>query len=238
MKILSIIPARGGSKEIPKKNLIRVGGKPLLYHTVSASLNSQIDRTIVTTDDNDIAKYAKKIGAEVIIRPKKLANNMIPIEPAMDHVLKQLGKEGYIPDNIVLLQNTSPLRNSIHINEALSMFINKRFDSVFSGFLSHYLLWQLKNNRSFPINYNPLKRPNRQIMKTHVIENGALYITKYSLFQKTKCRISGKIGIYLMPEDLSIQIDSISDIFMAEQIMKKNRGKINIHLLSNKQFKY
>jgi len=225
MKTLSIIPARGGSKGIPLKNLVLLNGKPLLYYTVTASLKSKIDRTIVTTDDDKIAKYAKKIGAEVIIRPKNLSNNVIQIEPAMEHVLKQLEKERYIPDNVVLLQNTSPLRNNFHIDKALNLLKNQKFDSVFSGFQSHYLLWKRKNNTVFPINYSPQKRPNRQNMKTYVIENGAIYITKNQLFQKTKCRISGKIGAYLMPEELSIQIDRMYDVIMAEEIMSRY-GKI------------
>lgn len=225
MKTISIIPARGGSKGILLKNLVPLNGKPLLFYTTTASLNSKINRTIITTDNDDIAKYAKKIGAEVIIRPQNLANDVIQIEPAMEHVLQQLEREGYIPDNVVLLQNTTPLRNSTHIDETLNMFKTKKLDSIFSGFLSHYLLWQLKNGRSVPINYDPLKRPNRQNMKTYVIENGAIYITKNKLFQKTKCRISGKIGVYLMPEKLSIQIDQMTDIVVAEEIMNKY-GKI------------
>lgn len=221
MKTLSIIPARGGSKGIPLKNLVSLRRQPLLYYTVNASINSKINRTIVTTDDERIANYAKKFGVDVIMRPKHLASDTAQIEPSMMHVLDALEEnEGYVPDTVVLLQNTSPLRTSDHIDQALHLFKTKRFDSVFSGFLSHYLLWTLSNHKGTPINYDPKKRPNRQDMKNNVIENGAIYITKNSLFKKTKCRISGKIGIHIMPEEYSIQIDQKSDLMIAEQILK------------------
>jgi CMP-N,N'-diacetyllegionaminic acid synthase len=225
LKILSIIPARGGSKGIPLKNLIRLRGKSLLYYTVSASINSKINRTIVTTDDKKIASYAKKYGADVIMRPKSLASDSSQIEPAMIHVLDILKKnEGYVPDIIILLQNTSPLRTSKHIDRAIHLLKTKKSDSVFSGFLSHYLFWKLFQNKYIPINYDPKKRPNRQNMKNFVIENGAIFITKYLSFQKSKCRISGNIDVYIMPEESSIQIDRKSDLFMAEQILKGDKS--------------
>ena len=226
MKILSIIPARGGSKGIPLKNLVLLNKKPLLSYTVHASMNSKINRTIVSTDDKRIASYARKYGAEVINRPKKLSSDRVSIEPTIEHVLDFLyQKERYEPEILILLQNTSPLRTSSHINEAIDMFRNGKFDSVLSGFTSHYFFW--KKNKSFvvPVNYELSKRPNRQNMKNQFIENGAIYITKYPLFKKTLCRIAGKIGFYEMPEELSIQIDNEYDLLFTEQLMK-NIGKL------------
>jgi len=222
MEILSIIPARGGSKGITMKNLTSLKKKPLLYYTVSASLNSKfITRTIVSTDSNKIDVKARKMGAEVIKRPKKISNDKAAIEPAMLHVLKKLKeKENYEPTLIVLLQNTSPLRNSNHIDGAINLLKKKKYDSVFSGFRSHHYLWKTKGQNVFPVNYDPMKRLNRQQMTTEFIENGAIYITKNQNFKKTCCRISGKIGLYLMPEELSIQIDSKTDLTIAEHIMK------------------
>jgi CMP-N,N'-diacetyllegionaminic acid synthase len=226
LEILSIIPARGGSKGIPQKNLVRLGGRPLLYYTVKASLDSIVNRTIVTTDNEKIADYAERCGSQVITRPKKLANDKISIEPAIKHVLDKLNEtEGYIPDVIVLLQNTSPLRTSKHINDALDLFKKNNFDSVLSGYISHSLLWKKKDRFAVPLNYNPLKRPNRQQMKNQFIENGAIYVTKYNLFKKTNCRISGKIGLFEMPQELSLQIDSLSDLSNAEQVLKWRGSK-------------
>lgn len=223
MKIVSIIPARGGSRDIPMKNLIFLNKKPLLYYTVNSSLNSSlINRTVVSTDDDKIANEARRIGAEVIKRPKKLSTSRIAIEPTIKYTLDLLKKrEAYVPDVVVLLQNTSPLRTSKHIDNALKLFKKCNYDSVLSGFISHNLFWKILDRKALPINYNPLKRPNRQQMKNQFIENGAIYITKFLSFKKSNCRISGKIGFYEMPEELSIQIDSKYDLLYAEQVLKK-----------------
>ena len=118
MEILSIIPARGGSKGIPLKNIIKINKKPLLYYTINASLKSKlVTRTIVSTDHEKISKIAKSLGAEVIKRPKKLANDHIALEPSISQILDHLKKtENYKPDIILILQNTSPLRNSKHVD--------------------------------------------------------------------------------------------------------------------------
>ena len=224
MEVLSVIPARGGSKGIPMKNLVILNKKPLLYYTIKASLNSVINRTVVSTDNKKIASKAKQFGAEVVYRPKNLSNDTIQIEPIIAHTLDYLKeKEGYVPDIVILLQNTSPLRTSTHINEALSLFKRGRYDSVFSGFNSHYLLWKRSENTTLPVNYNPFKRPNRQEMKGQFIENGAIYITKYQFFKKNNCRMSGKIGVYEMPQKFSVQIDTRDDLMFAEMILRRVR---------------
>jgi N-acylneuraminate cytidylyltransferase len=226
LKILSIIPARGGSKGIPLKNLVSLRKKPLIYHTIKASLNSKITRTIVSTDNLKISKAATKFGAEVIIRPKKLASDKSQIEPVMKFILDTLNKkENYIPDLVILLQNTSPLRTSKHIDKAIEFFNKNNFDSVLSGFISHSLMWNVNNKIGKPINYNPLLRQNRQDMKNQFIENGAIYITKNKLFNKTNCRVSGKIGMFKMSEENSLQIDSKYDVLFAEQILKMRNRK-------------
>jgi len=223
MKIISIIPARGGSKEIPMKNLALICKKPLLQYSVNASLKSyHIDRTIVSTDNIKIEKLAKKLGADVIRRPKKISGGKSKIEATISHVLENLEKNNdYIPDIIILLQNTSPLRTTDHIDAAIKFFKQSNYDSVLSGFLSHYFLWIKKGKEVMPENYFPQKRPNREQMKKEFIENGAIYITKYSSFKKTNCRISGKIGLFEMPQELSYEVDSKNDLFIIEQILKR-----------------
>ena len=130
MEILSIIPARGGSKGIPLKNIIKINKKPLLYYTINASLKSKlVTRTIVSTDHEKISKIAKSLGAEVIKRPKKLANDHIALEPSISQILDHLKKtENYKPDIILILQNTSPLRNSKHVDEALTLLKKRNYD--------------------------------------------------------------------------------------------------------------
>ena len=225
MKILSIIPARGGSKGIKKKNLVRINKQPLLYYSIKSSLLSKkINKTVVSTDNKEIADYAKKMGVEIIKRPKKLSSDRAQLEPVIEHVLSVLNKnEKYIPNLIILLQNTSPLRRSSDIDGAIRLLISKKFDSVLSGFVSHRLFWKKEKKIVRPMNYNPKERPRRQEMSKQFIENGAIFITKSSFFKKNKCRISGKIGMFTMPEELSIEIDNEFELALAETILKRKK---------------
>ena len=124
MEIMAIIPARGGSKGIPLKNLKLLNGKPLIEYSINESLKSKfITRTIVSSDHIKILKKAEKLGAEIIKRPKNLSNDSSPLEPVIEHCLNYLkSKENYVPDIIILLQNTSPLRTKKHIDDPLSNF--------------------------------------------------------------------------------------------------------------------
>jgi len=225
MNVLGVIPARGGSKGIPLKNLTPLNGKPLLYYTVKASMDSEIiNRTVVSTDNSLISKVATQLGADVILRPKRLSNDTVTLEPVIFHILNTLQKkEDYLPDVIVLLQNTSPLRTATHIDEALNKLKNEKLDSILSVCETHSFVWKIQNKTIKPLNYNPLKRPNRQDMEKFFQENGAIYATKYSSFINSSCRISGRIGFYKMPVELSYQIDTPHDLFLIEQLMKKNK---------------
>lgn len=223
MEILSIIPARGGSKGIPLKNIVKINKKPLLYYTVNASLKSKlVTRTIVSTDNEKISKVAKSLGAEVIKRPKKLANDTIGLEPAIHHVLTHLkNSENYQPDIILILQNTSPLRNSTHIDDALSLLKRKKYDSILSGFSYYTFLWKKQNDDTVkPQSYNPNKRPNHQKMDEQLYENGAFFATTLTAFKNSNCRISGRIGFYKMPIELSYNIDTLDDLKDVKRIMK------------------
>lgn len=214
MKVLSIIPARGGSKAIPLKNLVRINRRPLLYYTVTASLRSKfVTRTIVSTDHPKIARVARSLGAEVVKRPKEIAGDTSPVELALEHVVNHLKEtENYIPDIVMLLQNTSPLRNSKHIDEALKLMKRENYDSIISGFSTHIFIWKKSKKWIKPVNYNPLRRPNRQKLPEQFFENGAIFATKYKNFIKSHCRISGKIGFYRMPLEFSYNIDTLEDL--------------------------
>ena len=225
MNILSIIPARGGSKGIRSKNLKIINQKPLLDYSVIASLQSKwINKTIVSTDDHKILRRAKKLGAEVIERPKKISTDSASIELAIEHCLKYIKKnDNYVPEIIVLLQNTSPLRTSNHIDSALTSFFKNKYDSLLSGYNSHHFIWKRNNKTITPVNYNPKKRPNRQKFNNQFIENGAIYITKYELFKTSKCRISGRVGLYEMPQELSLDIDTKNDLSKVRKFMKNKK---------------
>ena len=126
MKIITIIPARGGSKSIPKKNLVSFLGEPLIAKSIQQSLNAKsINRTIVSTDDFEISQIAEKYGAEIIKRPDSISGDVATSESALKHVLDTLEKtEIYVPDLVVLLQATSPLRKDNDIDNAVDKFID------------------------------------------------------------------------------------------------------------------
>ena len=222
MKVLSIIPARGGSKGIPLKNLVMLNQKPLLYYTVTASLKSKIiNKTVVSTDNKKIGKVALKLGAEVVYRPKKLATDTTALEPVIEHVLNYLNRhQNYTPDIIVILQNTSPLRTAKHIDEALTLMRKQNYDSILSGFSIHTFLWKKSKKTIIPLDYNPKKRPNRQNIHEQLFENGAIFATKTRCFTKNNCRISGKIGFYKMPLENSYNVDSYDDLRSIKKFFK------------------
>jgi CMP-N-acetylneuraminic acid synthetase len=134
MRVLAIIPARGGSKGIPNKNIINLHDKPLIRYTIDSATNSKfIDRTIVSTDSEKIAEIAKQLGAEIpFLRPDDLATDTTPAYPVIEHAIKSLEQEGFVPDLVIFLQPTSPLRTSEHIDQALALSKENNFSDVVS----------------------------------------------------------------------------------------------------------
>ncbi|KAF5431160.1 N-acylneuraminate cytidylyltransferase [Candidatus Methanophagaceae archaeon] len=225
-KIIAIIPARGGSKGIPRKNVRLIAGKPLIAYSIEAALNSKyIEKAVVSTEDGEIAKISKKYGAEVIERPMELATDTAPTEPVLEHVVKWLQEqEGYKPDIVVLLQPTSPFRTSEHIDEALDIFLNDDCDSLLSVCPSSAFVWKMGAAGAYPINYDFKNRPRRQDKEHEYQENGAIYITTYNSLMENHNRLGGKIGLYIMPEVYSVEIDTEFDFYLCEQIIN-SRGE-------------
>lgn len=228
-RLISIIPARGGSKGIPKKNVIPLNGIPLICYTIKASINSKhLNRTIVSTDDDEIAAIAVEHGAELFMRPAELARDDTPTEPVLEDVLSALKeKEGYSPEYVCLLQPTSPLRVSVDIDNAFAQIIEEGSDSLLSVCDSHSFLWRKNSKTAQPINYDYSKRPRRQEMEQYR-ENGAIYIFKNSLFKKSNCRLGGKISVYVMGENRSVEIDNEFDLKLVEQIIAGKGSDLNL----------
>ena len=225
-KIIAIIPARGGSKGIPRKNIRVLAGKPLIAYSIEAALKSKyIGKTIVSTEDKEIAEKSREYGAEVIERPRELANDTAPTEPVLEHVVEWLKEhEGYTPDIVILLQPTSPFRTSEHIDEALDIFLNNDYDSLLSVCPSHAFIWKVREDGAYPINCDFKSRPRRQDKELEYKENGALYIMKYETLISNHNRLGGKIRLYIMPEESSIEIDTEFDFWLCEQIINRQRG--------------
>ncbi|MBW2989888.1 acylneuraminate cytidylyltransferase family protein [Candidatus Woesearchaeota archaeon] len=228
MEIISIIPARGGSKGVPGKNIKLLDGKPLISYSIASSLGSSlVGRTIVSTDDLEIADVAKRFGAEVYMRPKQLAADDSKTDDVLVHVVETLKREGYHPDLIVLLQPTSPLREKEDIDNAINVLLRSNSDSLLSVCEFPYFLWKIRDGLGAPINYDPSKkRPFHQEMQQYK-ENGSIYITKKEILLKNKCRLGGSISLYVMQPENSFEIDTHFDFWLIEKIKgSKNAGKI------------
>jgi len=217
--IVSIIPARGGSKSIPHKNLKKLLGKPLIAHSIEQSLSSRyVDQTIVSTEDTEIAEVSTKYGAKVIMRPQNLATDTAQTEPVLIHVLEQLHIEGIEPDYVVLLQPTSPIRRPIDIDQAIEIIIDGSGDSLLSVTENKSFFWSKENK---PLNYNYQSRPRRQDKQWELIENGSIYITKKEIIINEKNRLGGNILTYAMPDWASFEIDTPFDFEIVEYILRK-----------------
>ena len=225
MNIISIIPARGGSKSIPKKNLVDFIGEPLILKTINQSKNSiNINKTIVSTDDQEIKNISLIGGAEVIDRPKEISGDLATTESALLHVLDTLkSNENYVPDLVVLLQITSPLRKKTDIDLAIQQFETDNADSLISGSrFEDFLFWEDKGNTLEAVNYNPNNRGRRQDRNLQFVENGSIYIFKPEILYKFNNRIGGKMILYEMEFWQSWQIDTYEEIELLEFYYKKH----------------
>lgn len=217
--IVSIIPARGGSKNVPRKNLKELLAKPLIAYSIEQSLSSHyVDQTIVSTEDTEIAEVSTKYGAKVIMRPQELATDTAQTEPVLTHALEQLHIEGIEPDYVVLLQPTSPIRHPIDIDQAIKIIIDGSGDSLLSVTENKSFFWSKENK---PLNYNYQSRPRRQDKQWELIENGSIYITKKEILIKRKNRLGGNILTYVMPDWASFEIDTPFDFEIVEYVLRK-----------------
>jgi len=222
--VMAIIPARGGSKGIPRKNIKPLGGRPLLYYTVDAAKKSDIfDKIIVSTDDAEIEKVSIKYGAHVVKRPGRISRDTSSTEQAVIHALWWLKKkEKYIPDVIILLQATSPLRTAPDIRAAYRKFREKNLDSLLSVTRNKAFIWKAKKDKFVPVNYDYKSRPRRQDIKNQFRENGAIYITKNKTYKKSRNRLGGSIGYYIMNEERSMEVDTMLDFEAIRCFLKKS----------------
>ena len=221
MNILAIIPARGGSKRIPKKNIKKLGGKPLIKYTIDAATNSKkIDDVIVSTEDKEISDIVKRYGTRVIERPKVLATDWAK---TIDVVLDVLNQEEC--KIVVLLQPTCPFRTGQDIDEAINLFLrNPQCDSVISmaeAGANHCWLMKIKGNKFLtPVFGHKYLSQRSQDLPKMYIPNGAIYITTPAVLRKYKSFYTKKVVPYLMPRERSIDIDDFDDWAIAENKIK------------------
>ena len=221
---IAIIPARGGSKGIPNKNMIEVLGQPLLGWTISQAISEKkIKEVYVTTDDRDIASYASKMGSKVIMRPNQISTDTSSSESAISHALDFIKINNNItPDVVVFLQATSPLRLPGDIEKAINKFLKSSADSLFSSSIAADLtLWQEKNKELKSINFDYKNRQMRQDAHTQFIENGSIYIFSPDNLAKHNNRLGGHIETYIMKPWQVHEIDIIDDIELVEYYLKR-----------------
>ena len=217
-----IIPARGGSKGIKNKNLISFANKPLLYWTIRQAIKSKsVSRVYVSSDSTKILEFSKKLGAFPILRPKKIAKDMSKSEDAIIHFIESVSQN---IKNIIFLQATSPLRLAKDIDNAITIFKKGNYDSLFSCSTSAdwFDVWKTYKNKIIPLTIDYKNKPPRQKVKDkYFLQNGSLYIFKKDSFLKYKNRLFGKIGVYIMNEWQSFQIDENEQLNFMEIIFKK-----------------
>lgn len=218
---VAIIPARGGSKGVPGKNLRRVGGIPLVERAVrAASAASGVDLVVVSTDDAAIAAVAEGAGARVVARPAELAGDTASSESALLHALDVLESEGARVGTVVFVQATSPFIPSEGIAEAVDQIVSGRFDSVFSAYETFGFLWRRNaEGRAAAINHDAAHRPRRQDREPHYLETGAFYAFDAVGFRRFQHRFFGQVGIVEVPESSAVEIDDEQQLALAEALV-------------------
>jgi CMP-N,N'-diacetyllegionaminic acid synthase len=228
MRFLAIIPARGGSKGVPRKNIRLVAGRPLVAWTILAAQHSAcLDRIVLSTEDQEIASVAQELGVEVLIRPERLASDTTPTRDVLVHHVKEMAAEGYHPEAVITLQPTSPLRQAHHISSAVEVFSNDSIaDSLVScieiphifhptsamrlgkdGYLEPYL----------ESSHAPTRRQDKSVV---FARNGAaIYITRTALLGTYI--FGGRLIPFRMSSEDSLDIDSEEDLLIAGKLLSE-----------------
>lgn len=219
--IVAIIPARGGSKSIPHKNIINFCGKPLVAWSIEQALASDlVDNVYVSTDDPKIARISKKYGSRVIRRPRTIAGDTSSSEEALLHAILQIEKKAKI-DLVVFLQATSPIREKRDIDMAIEKALREKLDSLFSVTTFEDLtVWENINGVLNSLTFDYKNRRRRQDRAPLYLENGSIYIVKPSILKEYHNRLGGKIGMYEMDRWKYYEIDNPGDLEICEYFMK------------------
>lgn len=211
--IVAIIPARGGSKGVPRKNLRHVGGVSLIARAVaSARTATLIDRVIVSTDDRAIAAAARAEGAEIMVRPSRLSGDTASSEAALINVLDRVDRQ---PEIVVFLQATSPFIDPRDLDAAIARVRDGECDVVFSAVETHAFLWRTTPNGAVGVNHDHNARLRRQDSESQYQESGAFYVLRASGLRESRFRFFGRIGVAVVEESRAIEIDTPSQLEIA-----------------------
>ncbi len=215
MHIVAVIPARGGSRGIPLKNLREVAGKPLIAYVIEACLAAEpVDRTVVSTDHEGIAQVAREFGAEVpFMRPKELAGDEVTLDPVIYHAVTTLeAQDGRHIDIVLTVQPTCPLLRPTTIDGAVRALLDSGWDSVTSVRETHHLYWQRVNGQMRPLFE---ERVNRQQLQPLYYETGAVFASRREIITPDN-RLGTNIGHVVNSEEESVDIDTELDLHLVE----------------------
>ena len=221
----AFIPVRGGSKSIPLKNIKPINGKPLVYWTAYASQMAEcIDKVIIATDSEEIKTTVLGFGfdkLEVYDRDKTNADDTSSTESVM---LEYINKSELKDDDLFfLIQATSPMLKSEHIDGMYKEFLRSKADSMFTGVCEKQFKWRVgvNNEGLVPVNYDYRNRPRRQDFEGLIAETGACYINSVGNIKRDKCRLSGNISAYELPSYTIYELDEPTDWIIVEELMKR-----------------
>lgn len=224
--ILCVIPVRGGSKGVPGKNARVIAGKPLVTWSIEQALAAECDLDVlVSTDDERLAEIARDAGADVpFLRPAELAQDSSQTEPVIQHAIAHRAAEGRRPDAVLLLQATSPVRLPQTIDRAVRQFLESGVDSLVGVVAQTPFFWHLPtgNDAGATAEYNPAERPLRQDLREYDYfykETGSLYLSRTEIYEREGNRIGGRVGLFVMDEAEGVDIDTLVDLRIAEQVL-------------------
>jgi YrbI family 3-deoxy-D-manno-octulosonate 8-phosphate phosphatase len=217
-EVVAVIPARGGSKGVPRKNLRDVGGVPLVVRAIRSALAApSIDRVVVTTDDAEIAAVARRAGADVVDRPAELASDESSSEAALLHALDELDARGITTGTLVFVQATSPFIDPEALEEGIRA-VRSGADVVFSAVETHAFLWRLGREGATGVNHDHRVRPRRQDREAQLRETGAFYVMRAEGFRRYRYRFFGTVRVVLVDELHAMEIDSLSELDAASAL--------------------
>lgn len=222
MNNLAIIPARGGSKGLPRKNIKMLAGVPLVAHAIRAAQGARaVSRVVVSTDDAEIGAVAQQYGAEVVWRPADISGDTAGSELALLHVLDTLREsEGYVPDLTVFLQCTSPLTRAEDVDGTVTALVGEDADSALAVTPFFHFLWGLDDaGEATGLNHDKAVRPLRQEREPQFLETGAVYVMRTEGFLAARHRFFGRTAMYEMPCKRVLEIDEPTDFETAERLL-------------------
>lgn len=220
---VAVIPARGGSKGLPRKNLADVAGRPLVaWSILHARASHSVDSVWVSSDSDEILQVADAHGAFVIERPSEVSDDSATSESAWIHALDVIESRGVDVSIVVGMQATSPIREPSDIDFSLSQFKRDQLDSLLTVCeIEDFFMWKLqKNGQPIGINHDFRNRLRRQALEKRYLENGSFYLFKPNIIRSLGNRLGGKMGIYVMAKHKLFQVDNAEDVVLCETIMR------------------